>query len=262
MNQIQSLPLYFQAGGVFLFGLAIGSFANVCIHRMPIQKSIVHPRSYCPSCNKPIAIWDNVPVISYALLGGKCRHCKQPISMIYPLIEIITAVMITSVFIKFGFTIEFLIFAVVASALVIITAIDLEHKIIPDLITLPGICFGFIAGTYLLGFFDAVVGFLIGGGLFYAIAVLSRGGMGGGDIKFIAGAGALLGWKKVLLVIFVGSLLGSIVGLAMILLQGKNRKSQIPFGPYLAAGMLIVIFSGNQLIELYVQFVMGKTPVF
>lgn len=258
MDYLQQLPQNFLAFSVFLFGLAIGSFANVCIHRMPRQESTVHPRSHCPSCNHFISIWENIPVISYALLGGKCKHCKQPISIIYPIIEVLTACLLTAVFLRFGLTLQFLIFSVVASALVIITAIDLEHKIIPDLITLPGIVFGLIAGAYLIGWQDSLSGFLLGGGLFYAIAVLSNGGMGGGDIKFIAGAGALIGWKKVLIVIFIGSLIGSVIGLAMIPLLGKNRKSQIPFGPFLAAGLLIVIFMGDQLIQLYLELFMAK----
>ena len=262
MNYSQILPQTFQAVCVCLFGLAIGSFANVCIYRMPRQESVVHPRSHCPSCNHPIAIWDNIPVFSYLLLGGKCKSCKQPISIIYPLVEITTGVLLTAVFLKFGLTLDFLIFAVVAFALIVITAIDLEHKIIPDIITLPGIIFGFAAGAYLTGILNSAMGFMIGGGLFYAIAVLSRGGMGGGDIKFIAATGALLGWKKVLLVIFLGSLLGSVIGLLMILLQGKSRKSQIPFGPYLAAGVLIVIFAGDKLVQLYVNMVLGGTPIF
>lgn len=262
MNYWQILPQSLQAGCVFLFGLAIGSFANVCIYRLPRQESVVHPRSHCPSCNHPVAIWDNIPVVSYLLLGGKCRSCKHPISIIYPLVEIITGVLLTAVFVRFGLTLDFIIFATVAFALIVITAIDLEHKIIPDLITLPGIIFGLIAGTYLNGLLDSITGLLIGGGLFYAIAVLSRGGMGGGDIKFIAAAGALLGWKKVLLVIFLGSLLGSIIGLLLMLFQGISRKSQIPFGPYLAAGTLAVIFAGDKLIQLYVEIIVGGNPIF
>lgn len=258
MDHAQSLPQSFYAASVFLFGLAIGSFANVCIHRLPREQSVVHPRSRCPSCGNPVRAWDNVPVISYLLLGGKCRDCKQPISAVYPVVEFVTAALLAAAFMKFGLAWDFLIFSIVVPALVVITMIDLEHKIIPDKITLPGIVFGLAAGTYLNDFWTSTAGLLTGGGLFYAIAALSRGGMGGGDIKFIAAAGALLGWKKILLVIFLASLLGSIVGLTLIALHRKNRKSQIPFGPYLAAGTLIAIFSGDKLIRLYLDFVAGK----
>ena len=139
------------------------------------------------------------------------------------------------------------------TALVIITVIDYEHKIIPDCITLPGIVLGLGAGSYLIGPIDSGLGLLLGGGLFYLLAVLSRGGMGGGDIKFIAAAGALLGWQKVLLVIFLGAILGSIIGLALMVAQKKDRKSQIPFGPFLAVGTLIAIFFGEDLISLYLM---------
>lgn len=247
-----------QVGFVFTFGLLIGSFSNVCIYRMPQKKSVVYPGSYCPACNAPVRAWDNIPVISYLLLAAKCRSCGQRISIVYPLIELLTAALITWSFIQFGLTWEFLIYLVVLPTLVIITAIDFEHKIIPDLITLPGIVFGLIGGVYLVGIWNSLLGFLVGGGLFYLIALFSRGGMGGGDIKFIAGAGALLGWQKVLLIIFSGAFLGSVVGLALMAVKKKTRKSQIPFGPFLAVGTCLAIFSGDQLIQLYLLAMRGN----
>ena len=150
-------------------------------------------------------------------------------------------------------TFDFLIYVVVAPTLVIITAIDIKHQIIPDVITLPGIIMGLTAGSYTIGYIDSFLGFLIGGGLFYLLAVLSNGGMGGGDIKYIAAAGALVGWKKVLLIIFIGAFLGSLVGLFQIAVQKKSRKSLIPFGPFLAAATLITLFYGNLLIKLYIE---------
>ena len=130
-----------------------------------------------------------------------------------------------------------------------ITLIDLEHKIIPDVITLPGIVFGLTAGIYLVGIRDSLTGFFVGGSIFYLLAIITKGGIGGGDIKFIAGVGALIAWQKVLLVIFLGAFLGSCIGLPLILMKKKNRKSEIPFGPFLAAGTLIAIFSGNEFIK-------------
>lgn len=253
MEQLGSLPGWFTAGYIFVVGLMIGSFANVCIHRIPARQSVVSPRSHCPSCNKPLRIWDNVPVLSYVLLGGKCHFCKLSIPIRYPVIELVTAVLLTTVFLKFGFTWECLIYSIVVPALVIISAIDLEHQIIPDLITLPGIVFGFAAGTYLNGIVNSVLGFSLGGGLFYLLAVVSRGGMGGGDIKYIAGVGALLGWQNVLLIIFLGALVGSCVGVLMMLFKNKNRKSLIPFGPFLALATLISIFFGDDIIQLYLS---------
>ena len=238
---------------IFIFGLAIGSFANVCIYRLPKKESVVFPVSHCTACSSPVRPFDNIPVISYLILGGKCRDCKEGISVIYPIIEAITALLILAGFFKFGLTFDFLIYTVVAPTLVIITAIDIEHQIIPDVITIPGIVLGLAAGSYTIGYIDSFLGFLLGGGLFYLLAVLSNGGMGGGDIKYIAAAGALVGWQKVLLIIFIGAFLGSFVGLFQIAVQKKSRKSLIPFGPFLAAATLITLFYGNLLIKLYID---------
>ncbi len=253
METFLALPYPVTVACVFTFGLLIGSFSNVCIHRLPKEESVAFPGSHCTACNTPIRALDNIPVFSYLLLGGKCRACGQKISIVYPLIEIVVALLIVAVYIQFGVSWEFLIYAVVSTALVIITVIDYEHQIIPDRITLPGIVLGLGAGSYLVGPINSVLGFLLGGGLFYLLAVLSRGGMGGGDIKFIAAAGALLGWQKILLVIVLGATLGSIIGLALMVAKKKDRKSQIPFGPFLAIGTLIAIFFGEDLISMYLS---------
>ncbi|MFQ5449783.1 MAG: prepilin peptidase [Nitrospinaceae bacterium] len=245
------LPHPVIAGMVFVFGLLIGSFSNVCIYRLPRRESVVFPGSRCPECSTPIRAMDNIPVFSYLFLLGQCRFCGSRISFVYPFTELVTALLVTAVFLRFGWTWEFLIYVIVCPALLVITVIDARHKIIPDKITLPGMVFGLAAGTYLVGIWASLLGFLVGGGLFYLVAVLSRGGMGGGDIKFIAAAGALLGWKKILLIIFLGAVLGSIAGLAWMVVKKKGRKSQIPFGPFLAVGTLIAIFFGDELIHLY-----------
>ena len=254
MQFIQTIPYPVLAGTVFCFGLAVGSFANVCIHRLPRKESVVFPGSHCPACSAAVRPLDNIPVISYIALGGKCRDCATRISPIYPVIETVTAVLLLAGFFKFGPSFDFLVYAVVAPALVIITAIDIEHQIIPDVITLPGIALGLVVGTYTIGYADSLLGFFAGGGLFYLLAVLSNGGMGGGDIKYIAAVGALLGWQKVLLVIFIGALLGSVVGVFQITVQKKSRKSLIPFGPFLATGTLVTLFYGNSLIRLYLDY--------
>lgn len=242
-------PLF--AFAAFLFGLLIGSFCNVCIYRIPKKESVVFPGSHCASCDTPIRAIENVPVLSYLFLGGKCRTCGEKISIVYPLVEIATGLSLAAVAVKFGVSWESLIHAIVCPALIVIAVIDTRHKIIPDGVTLPGIVFGLGAGSYLVGPVDSGLGFLLGGGLFYLIAVLSRGGMGGGDVKFIAAAGALLGWRQTLLVIFTGTLLGSAVGLFLIAARKKDRKSQIPFGPFLVVGTLISIFFGERLLDLY-----------
>ena len=254
MEFIQTIPYPVLTGAVFCFGLAIGSFANVCIHRLPRKESVVVPGSHCPACSAAVRPLDNIPVISYIVLGGKCRDCATRISPIYSVIETVTAVLLLAGFFKFGLSFDFMVYAAVAPALVIITAIDIEHQIIPDVITLPGIALGLAVGTYTIGYADSLLGFFVGGGLFYLLAVLSNGGMGGGDIKYISAAGALLGWQKVLLVIFIGALLGSVVGVFQIAVQKKTRKSLIPFGPFLATSTLITLFYGNSLIRLYSDY--------
>ena len=254
MEFIQTIPYPVLAGAVFCFGLAVGSFANVCIHRLPRKESVVVPGSHCPACSAAVRPLDNIPVISYIVLGGKCRDCATSISPIYSVIETVTAVLLLAGFFKFGLSFDFMVYAAVAPALVIITAIDIEHQIIPDVITLPGIALGLAVGTYTIGYADSLLGFFVGGGLFYLLAVLSNGGMGGGDIKYISAAGALLGWQKVLLVIFIGALLGSVVGVFQIAVQKKTRKSLIPFGPFLATSTLITLFYGNSLIRLYSDY--------
>ena len=253
MEFINTIPYPLIAVAIFMFGLAIGSFANVCIYRLPKKESVIFPVSHCIACSTPIRPFDNIPVISYLFLGGKCRDCKEGISFIYPIIEAITALLLLAGFFKFGLTFDFLIYTVVAPTLVIITAIDIEHQIIPDVITLPGIVLGLAVGSYTIGYIDSFSGCLLGGGLFYLLAVLSNGGMGGGDIKYIAAAGALVGWQKVLLIIFIGAFLGSFMGLLQIVVQKKSRKSLIPFGPFLAAATLITLFYGNLLIKLYIE---------
>ena len=253
MEFINTIPYPLIAVAIFMFGLAIGSFANVCIYRLPKKESVVFPVSHCTACSTPVRPFDNIPVISYLILGGKCRDCKESISVIYPIIEAITALLLLAGFFKFGLTFDFLIYTVVAPTLVIITVIDIEHQIIPDVITLPGIVLGLAAGSYTIGYIDSFSGCLLGGGLFYLLAVLSNGGMGGGDIKYIAAAGALVGWQKVLLIIFIGAFLGSFMGLLQIVVQKKSRKSLIPFGPFLAAATLITLFYGNLLIKLYIE---------
>ena len=253
MEFINTIPYPLLAVSIFVFGLAIGSFSNVCIYRLPKKESVVFPVSHCTACSAPVRPFDNIPVISYLILGGKCRDCKEGISVVYLIIEAITGLLLLAGFCKFGLTFDFLIYTVVAPALIIITAIDIEHQIIPDVITLPGLVLGLAAGSYTIGYIDSFLGFLVGGGLFYLLAVLSNGGMGGGDIKYIAAAGALLGWQKVLLIIFIGAFLGSFVGLFQIAVQKKSRKSLIPFGPFLAAATLITLFYGNLLINLYIE---------
>jgi leader peptidase (prepilin peptidase)/N-methyltransferase len=247
------IPLF-----VFVIGLLFGSFINVCIYRIPLMQSIVAPASHCPSCKTPIRPYDNIPVVSFLWLRGRCRTCQTPISWRYPLVEILHASGYLSILYRFGPTREALIYAIFFSALTAITFIDLDHQIIPDRITLPGIVLGAIAGATVLppGPINALIGLVLGGGFFYLIAVLSlailkKEGMGGGDIKLVAMIGAILGWEEVLLAIFCAAISGSVVGMTLIATKQRDRTEPIPFGPFLAAGAMVSLFWGNDIVEWY-----------
>ncbi len=263
IENISNLPPWIFTLFGLLFGLAAGSFANVCISRLPKKQSVVSPPSHCPKCRTPIRAADNIPHISYLLLKGRCRQCGQNISPIYPAIELVTGLLMAAVFYHFGFSWECLIFAIVVPALIIITIIDIEHQIIPDLITLPGIAFGLAAGSYLNGWLDSVIGLALGGGMFWLQAegyFRLRGamGMGGGDIKYIAAAGALMGWVQVLLIIFIGALAGGLFGGLGMAFKKLNFLSRIPFGPFLALATLISIFFGGPIVDWYINTFVPK----
>jgi leader peptidase (prepilin peptidase)/N-methyltransferase len=248
-----------------IFGGMVGSFLNVCIYRLPKEESIIWPGSHCPHCKKPIKFYDNVPVISYFLLRGKCRYCKGSISLQYPLVEGITALSSLLLFIKFGPSLSFFIYFTFVAALISITVIDLYHQIIPDVISLPGIAAGLLLSLInpYITFFNSLIGVLIGGGSLFAVATLyqwlfKREGMGGGDVKLLAMIGAFLGWKAVILTILLSSLIGSISGISIMVLKGKNFKYAIPFGPFLSLGAVIALFYQNEIIFWYFQYMQYK----
>ena len=242
----------------FVVGAAVGSFLNVCIWRLPRNESIVFPSSHCPSCNARIPFYDNIPILSYLLLRGRCRACKGKISPQYPIVELVNGLLTLALFLKFGPGLAFLVLFVFSSALVAITFIDLEHQIIPDCISLPGIPIGFAVSFFLpwLGWKDSLLGILLGGGslliVAYAYEFLTKNeGMGGGDVKLLAMMGAFLGWRAVPFIIFAASLAGSAIGLTVMAIQKKDSKLAIPFGPFLAFGALLYIFYGRQIISWY-----------
>ncbi len=248
---------------VFILGSIVGSFMNVCIYRIPRKLSIILPSSRCPSCNTPVKPWDNIPIVSYLFLGGRCRECKSKISLIYPLVELLNALLYVFILWRFGFAWHTPLYFIFCSTLIVISFIDLEFQIIPDKITLPGIPIGIIVGSFLLpdpfmrynilGLKASLLGFVIGGGVFYALAIISRGGMGGGDIKMMAMVGALMGWKAVLLISFIGSFIGGLVGIFLMIFKGKGRKTKIPFGPFLALGSLITLFYGEEILYWFLH---------
>ncbi len=256
-------------------GLIVGSFCNVCIHRIPQGENIVIPGSRCPKCRTPIRAYDNIPLLSFLALKGQCRSCGYRISWQYPVVELLAGLLFALAVLQFGLTWHTGILWAFLAALVIVTFIDLEHQIVPDVITLPGIAIGLTwsvltallspgsRGT-LLAFsppapLDALLGTLVGGGILYLVAVLSRGGMGGGDIKLTAMVGAFLGWRAALLTIFLGTLSGSVIALLLLASGKKGRKDPMPFGPFLVLGAVLALFWGDAIIASYFRLV-GWTP--
>jgi len=238
---------------VVVFGLVLGSFLNVVIARLPERRSLWAPRSACPGCGAPIAWYDNVPLLSFALLRGRCRTCAASIPWRYPLVEAVTGALFGAAWLEFGPTAEFVVAAVLLAALVAITAIDLRHQIIPDAITLPGILAGVTANvaTSHLNWADVALGIALGGGVFFAIIVASRGGMGAGDMKLGAMLGAFLGWKIALFALMVAVVIGGVSAVALMALGVRNRKDAIPFGPFLALGGAAALFWGEGVVQWY-----------
>jgi leader peptidase (prepilin peptidase)/N-methyltransferase len=243
---------------VFVLGAMIGSFLNVCIVRLPEERSIVRPRSHCPSCGHEIAWYDNVPVLSYVLLRGRCRACGTRISPLYPVVELLTGALAVALWLRLGTTLAFAGYFAFAAALVTITFIDLDHRIIPDVISLPGIAVGLAVSfvSPLVTPVGALLGMLAGGGVLLAIAgayqaIRGQEGMGGGDVKLLAMIGAFLGWQSVFVTLMVASLIGSVIGIGLMLYQRADTKLAIPFGPFLAGGALVSLFFGNRILAFY-----------
>ncbi len=244
---------------VLLVGMAVGSFLNVCIYRLPRSLSLIHPPSMCPSCRTKIPFYDNVPVASYLWLRGRCRHCGVAISLRYPLVELVSGLFAVAVFARYGFSWESLFLYSLVGALLVITFIDIDHQIIPDVITYPGIGVGFVTSLLLghITYKESLIGILLGGGILLLVAwgyylLTKREGMGGGDIKLLAMIGAFLGWKGAIFTIFAGSAIGTVAGVALALRTGGGRKLAIPFGPFLSVGALLYLFFGPQLIGWYI----------
>lgn len=248
-------------GLVFMFGMCIGSFLNVCIYRLPSSMSIINPsRSFCPQCNSAIQFFDNIPVFSYLWLKGRCRNCKASISLRYPLVELMAGILAIAILFMFGLILEGVVYFVFISSLLVITFIDIDHKIIPDIITLPGIPIGLAASFVLpdMTFKSSLLGLLVGGGSLLLVAwtyslITQKEGMGGGDIKLLGMIGTFIGWKGVIFTIFAASLTGTLVGIIVMLLKGKNLKFAIPFGPFLSIGAMSYVFFGEKVFFWYLH---------
>ncbi len=256
---MEELPLSFSASIAFIYGLMIGSFLNVCIYRLPAGRSVHKPaRSFCPICGSGIRMYDNIPLVSYAWLKARCRYCHSHISARYPLVELVTGLFALAAVLRFGVSMEALVYFGFIAALVVVTWIDMDLQIIPDNISLPGIPICFAASLVLPGVSvrDSLLGILMGGGSLFLIATLYRmatqkEGMGGGDFKLLAMIGALLGWKGVIVTIFVSSASGSLFGLFVMMFKGLNMKLRIPYGPFLSLGAVAHVFFGPAMIAWY-----------
>lgn len=299
LTDLQVMTAFFAVVS-FVFGATVGSFLTVCIYRLPRNESITNPRrSRCPKCGNKIAWYDNIPIVSWIVLGARCRQCKEPISWQYPLTEALTAALFLLVFWQYKFTLATPIYMLLSAGLVLVTFVDLSHWEIPNEVTLPGIPIGiacslaamfypksglFVAGPPEALVLSSLLGAALGGGLIYGLdklclLVLKKPGMGFGDVKLLAMLGAFFGWPSVLVIVFIASVIGSVMGVTVILVQRYRKKAAgddsrpdeteaavekseepgkdlppghyLPFGPYLAFAGLIVMLFGADILAFY-----------
>ncbi|KPK25158.1 MAG: peptidase A24 [Nitrospira bacterium SG8_3] len=257
-----------DSGGImtifsFLFGLIVGSFLNVCIHRIPEGKSIVHPRSSCPHCGTRIKFYDNIPLVSYAILLGKCRSCRHSISIRYPIVEMLTGLLSTALLLRYGLGPQYFLFFAFSAALIIVSFVDLNYKIIPNVISLPGILVGLAATSVFrlngLSWMDSLIGIVVGGGSLYLIGLIfkwlrGKEGMGLGDVKLLAMIGAWMGYLALPYIVLISSLTGAIIGGGSLLLTRRRFSETIPYGPFLVLGTLVYLFFGTELRQLWSHY--------
>ncbi|PHR27712.1 MAG: prepilin peptidase [Desulfotalea sp.] len=261
---LQTLHVVFAT----LFGAVVGSFLNVVILRLPNEgESIAFPASHCPVCKAPLHWYENIPLLSYLFLFGKCGHCKTGISLQYPLVELTMAGLAAALMGRYGVSFEFVCLFFFCAALLVIIVIDIHHQIIPDIISLPGIAAGIIFSVFstTLTWQSSLIGVAAGGGVLYLIAlcyfiIRKIDGMGGGDIKLLAMIGAWLGWQSLPFVIFASSLSGSIIGIIAMVYQKKGARTRIPFGPFLSIAAFIFVFYSEKILYLFQLYLNGQWP--
>lgn len=254
------VPDIFWLVTFFIFGLILGSFFNVCIWRIPREESIVKPGSHCTRCNAEIKWYDNIPVLSYIILRGKCRKCGEPFSVRYAAIELLTGILYALTYHYFGFQIFTIFVLIYISFMIIMSFIDIDHFILPDRFTLTLIPLGILASFFRIDFSwtDSLIGILTGGGLIFLFSGLyyllkKTPGMGGGDIKLMAGVGAYLGFSNTLLTLLIGTLSGTVIALPYVFLKKKKMDSMLPFGPFLALAAIICLFWGDVILDWWLQ---------
>ena len=237
----------------FVFGALFGSFANVLIYRLPRRESIVAPGSRCPACGVPIRPWDNVPIVSFVVLRGRCRACRARISPRYVIVEVVMGGLMAGLVCQFGLSLAALRYGVLAFALLVVFFTDLEHQIIPNAVTYPGIAAGVALSAAAGHLAASVIAAASAGLVFLILGIVSRGGMGGGDIKLAAMIGAFLGTPAVIVALFLAVALGAAAGLLLLALRLRSRKDMIPFGPAMAAGAMIAVFGSDAIINWYMS---------
>lgn len=240
---------------ILIFGLLIGSFLNVVIFRLEAKKSFLFGRSICPSCQKTIGWYDNIPLISFLVLAGRCRHCQKKISWQYPLVEFFTALIFSCLYWHFGLSLKFFVLAIISCFLLIIFVYDLKYYLILDRVAVPAIVIAFLANLYFgLGFWNLIFGAMIGGGFFALQFFVSRGKwVGDGDIRLGILMGFILGWKYLLVALFLAYIIGAICGLVLIAIDKKKMSSAVPFGPFLVLATFITIIYGRDLLNWYLN---------
>ncbi len=251
-------PAWLLPAFAVLFGLVWGSFLNVVIHRVPLGLSLVSPRSRCPSCAKLVAAYDNVPLLSYVVLSGRCRHCEAPIAVRYPFIEGAVGAASLSSFVRHGMSLDYAAELAFVAAMVALIFIDFDHQILPNSITLPGMALGLLlAGPRVdVSFLEALLGALLGAGLLFLVSEVyfrlrKVEGLGMGDVKMMGMVGAFVGWKGVLLTLFLGSLSGTFAGLVVMAVSKGNLRTKLPFGTFLGMGAIAAVYAGERLIRWY-----------
>lgn len=240
---------------MFLSGSAIGSFLNVLIYRLPREISIIKPNSFCPKCKRPIKWYENIPIISFIFLGGRCAQCKMPISIQYPIVEALTGILFLWCFYKYGFRLNSLFYMLFFICLIVISGIDFTHQIIPNIISMPGIFLGILFQLLKDNFLSGLIGMVFGGGLILLIRALGgwvykKEVMGLGDVYLTAMIGAFIGFPFIIPSIFIGALAGSIFGVIYLFSTRQSRESPIPFGPFLSLGGAAVIIFQTQIIRI------------
>ena len=265
---LESLPGSVQITFFFIFGAVFGSFANVLILRIPLEKSIVKPGSQCQSCHRDIKWFDNIPILSWIFLSGKCRGCDARFSVRYPFIELLMGVLFSLVFLRAGYSVLLLSYLCFTFALVVVSFIDIDHMILPDRFTLSGILIGVAFSFFVdeISLYDSILGVLLGGGVLWLVAYLyyvvrKEEGMGGGDIKLLAWIGAVLGWQSLAMVLLISCVIGALFGAIMLSKTKAGLKTVIPFGPYLAFAAIVNMLWGAELSKMYINFFMpGLLP--